>query len=212
MKIFFVCSFVHRPSRSGYPPRILKQAWLEIIPQIGISYTQCRRVQYHYISQNSHFSQISKISQAYQNSRVYKISQIIYNLKIPQIYQKTQSAISPIFTNLANIRNLQSIPNIPYFPNLQNLSISKILQTPIYLLLAMLPLIKYINVFFVNIFSFFEKQVVLKKYLYFSDSRYLYLKQGPKRHKPWPIQKFMRSHEKVMRKSRESHEKVMRKS
>ena len=26
------------------------------------------------------------------------------------------------------------------------------------------------------------------------------LQQGPKRHKPWPIQKFMRSHEKVMRK------------
>ena len=23
--------------------------------------------------------------------------------------------------------------------------------------------------------------------------------QGPKRHKPWPIQKFMRSHQKVMR-------------
>ena len=27
------------------------------------------------------------------------------------------------------------------------------------------------------------------------------LKQGPKRHKPLPIQKVMRSHEKVMRKS-----------
>ena len=48
-------------------------------------------------------------------------------------------------------------------------------------------------------------------------------KQGPKRHKPWLIQKFRRSHhkvmrnlwespEKVIRKSRESHEKVMRKS
>ena len=44
-------------------------------------------------------------------------------------------------------------------------------------------------------------------------------KQGPNRHKPWPIKKIMISHEKVMRKSceiheksRESQEKVMRKS
>ena len=34
-------------------------------------------------------------------------------------------------------------------------------------------------------------------------------KQGPKQHKPWPIQKFMRSHQKVMRNSWEIHEKVM---
>ena len=37
-------------------------------------------------------------------------------------------------------------------------------------------------------------------------------KQGPKRHKPWPIKKIMISHEKVMRKSCEIHEKVKRKS
>ena len=37
-------------------------------------------------------------------------------------------------------------------------------------------------------------------------------KQGPKGHKPWPIRKVMRSHEKVMRKSWEIHKKSMRKS
>ena len=37
-------------------------------------------------------------------------------------------------------------------------------------------------------------------------------KQGPKRQKPWPIQKFMRSHEKIVKNSWESCNKVKRKS
>ena len=72
-------------------------------------------------------------------------------------------------------------------------------------------------------FAIFFGNLCVMFYIIYFGTKPSCVKQGPKWHKPWPIQKVMRSHEnylrksweihdKGMRKSRESHDKVMRKS